>query len=50
MMRELAGEGMGPLLELAKRMETIERMIDRTDHRRGDAETPEAGDRRRSSG
>ncbi len=30
MLRELAGEGMGPLLELAKRMETIERMLHRT--------------------
>jgi hypothetical protein len=29
--RELRGEGMGPLLELAKRMETIERLIDRTE-------------------
>lgn len=28
--RELRGEGSGPLLELAKRMETIERLIDRT--------------------
>lgn len=27
--RELRGEGSGPLLELAKRMETIERLIDR---------------------
>ncbi|MEZ6185077.1 MAG: hypothetical protein R3F62_08725 [Planctomycetota bacterium] len=30
MQRELEGEGMGPLLELAKRMETIQRMLDRT--------------------
>ena len=30
LLRELSGEGMGPLLELAKRMETIERMLERT--------------------
>lgn len=30
LLRELRGEGLGPLLELAKRMETIERMIRRT--------------------
>ncbi|HBP23665.1 MAG TPA: hypothetical protein DEA08_38545 [Planctomycetes bacterium] len=30
LLRELRGEGMGPLLELAKRMETIERLIRRT--------------------
>jgi hypothetical protein len=30
MVRELRGEGSGPLLELAKRMETIERLIRRT--------------------
>lgn len=30
LLRELRGEGMGPLLEIAKRMETIERMIRRT--------------------
>jgi hypothetical protein len=29
LLRELRGEGLGPLLELAKRMETIERLIDR---------------------
>jgi len=28
--RELQGEGMGPLLELAKRMETIQRLLNRT--------------------
>ncbi|MGE0712147.1 MAG: hypothetical protein AB7N76_29670 [Planctomycetota bacterium] len=30
LLRELRGDGMGPLLELAKRMETIERLIRRT--------------------
>ena len=30
LLRELRGEGMGPLLELAKRMETIERLIRRS--------------------
>jgi hypothetical protein len=30
LLRELDGDGMGPLLELAKRMETIERMIRQT--------------------
>jgi hypothetical protein len=30
LLRELSGEGMGPLLELAKRMTTIERMLNRT--------------------
>lgn len=30
LLRELSGEGMGPLLELAKRMSTIERMLGRT--------------------
>jgi hypothetical protein len=29
-LRELSGEGMGPLLELAKRMMTVERMLGRT--------------------
>lgn len=31
LLRELRGEGLGPLLELAKRMETIERMIRRSE-------------------
>ena len=30
LLRELSGEGMGPLLELARRMQTIERMLERT--------------------
>lgn len=31
LLRELDGEGLGPLLELAKRMETIERLLRRTE-------------------
>lgn len=31
LLRELRGEGLGPLLELAKRMETIERLLRRTE-------------------